>query len=260
MRVEDGEMVWQTDKAMAHGPQVRYLRDGTLANVYGDSQLLDGRTGEPREGFTFNSDEFGKADIWHISVSPDEALLAVVRMRGSDISIWTKAPETLVTTLEGHLYPVECTCFSSDGNLLLSGSHDSTLRLWKCSSDTQTWTCVAIVYSHRSWVNQVAFLPHDKRIISIGSDCTVQIWDISAVIEGREFNIEVDEGTPSVVGNWFQHAIPLGGWFHGQLFVMEHRFKLPPGVEPLDWDIVSQKDESGVVEDATGARLPVIQT
>jgi hypothetical protein len=90
----------------------------------------------------------------------------------------------------------------------------------------------------------VAFLPDGKRIISMSDDNTIRIWDISAVIAGREFDIEVDEGVPPAVGGWFRHAIPLGGWFYGEPFVFKHPFKLPAGVEPLGWKIGSG-DDSG---------------
>jgi WD40 repeat protein len=91
-----------------------------------------------------------------------------------------------------------------------------------------------------------AFLPDNKRVISHSMDRTIRIWDISAVIEGREFEVEMDEGMPSVMGSWFRHAIPVGGWYYDQPFIVQPRFKLPDGVKPLDWNIVpDSKEEIG---------------
>jgi WD40 repeat protein len=120
--------------------------------------------------------------------------------------------------------------------------------VWQCSSESQTWSCIAVLYGHWDSVRDVAFLPDGKRIVSQSDDNTIRIWDISAVIEGREFEVEMDEGMPAVMGSWFRHAIPLGGWYNGVPFVFQHRFKLPAGVEPLDWDIVAEEGSDSEVK------------
>jgi WD40 repeat protein len=103
-------------------------------------------------------------------------------------------------------------------------------------------------------VNDVAFLPDDKRIISSAMDDTFRIWDISAVIEGKEFDIEVDPGLPAIMGSWFRHVIPLGGWYQHEPFVFKHRFKVAGGIPTLNWNISSEA-ESGV-DVLEGARPP----
>jgi hypothetical protein len=108
--------------------------------------------------------------------------------------------------------------------------------------ETQSWACIGILYGHWKPLVEIVFVPDGKRIISRTYGGIVRIWDISAVIEGREFEIEVDDGTPAVVGSWFRHVIPLGGWFGTVPFVFQHRFKLPAGVEPLGWKIVSEEE------------------
>jgi hypothetical protein len=243
--MEDGKQMWQSDKTNTY--RVRYLPDGRLANVYGDGRTVDGCTGEERDGLIFDKEKLGWQKIDCMSVSPDGSLLAVVLSFGfTVISLWT--PERYLTTLTGHQKSIQRTCFSSDGTLLISGSIDHTIRVWQCSPDTQTWSCIAVLNGHWAWVVDFAFLPDGKRIISRTLDNTLQIWDISAVIEGREFEVQMDEGLPAVMGSWFRQAIPLGGWYDGVPFIFQHRFKLPPGVEPLNWKIVSEGEQSNAVE------------
>jgi hypothetical protein len=247
-RVEDGKQAWET---YTQTPQVRYLPDGRFANVYQDGRTVDGCTGKDlgRDGLVFDQEKLGEDKILHISVSPDASLLAVVlHTSPNDISIWTVSPES-VTTLKGHSNPVNCAQFSSDGTLLVSGSMDYTVRVWQCSSRTQTWSCIVVVYGHYTDVMDVAFLPDGKRIISESLDHTIRIWDISAAIEGREFEVEMDEDLPAVMGSWFRHAIPLGGWFYDQPFVFQHRFKLPVGVKPLDWNIFPEHENGDKMDE-----------
>jgi hypothetical protein len=58
----------------------------------------------------------------------------------------------------------------------------------------------------------------------------------------------MDECMPAVMGSWFRQGIPLGGWFNGEPFIFQHRFTLPAGVKPLDWNIVPE-EESEVQSD-----------
>jgi hypothetical protein len=192
----------------------------------------------------FDREEIGERGISHITVSLDGSLLAVVsHAHAAVISIWTTQPERFVTTLaiDSEFVSVICTAFSSDGTLLISGSSDGAVRVWQCATETKTWSCITSLYGHWNDVEFVAFLPGhgNKRVVSHSTtlDPTLRIWDISAAVEGREFEIEVDEGTPAEFGAWFRHAIPLGGWWDMVPFVCKFPFKLPAGVEPLDWDL-----------------------
>jgi WD40 repeat protein len=200
--------------------------------VYGDNRLVDGQTGQELGAFTFES----RKDILNISMSPDGSFLATVCESDDErISIWTTSPEYLTTTLGGHIGQIQITRFSVDGNFLISGSVDRTIRLWQCS----TWTCIAVLYGHWGRVTDLAWLPDGKHIISVSDwDRTIRIWNISAVLEGKEFDVKVRNGA-LVAGGWFRQAISLGGWFGGYPFVFEYPFEWPPAVKPLRWNIAS---------------------
>jgi WD40 repeat protein len=242
-RLEDGTMTWESDESTTF--RVLYLSDGRLANVYTDERVVNGQTGDSLDGLTFDKSIVGE-DIYCMSVSPDASLLAIGPWVGHhhSFSIWTTASGQLVTTLKGHKHTITSTSFSSDGSMLVSGSTDQTVRVWKCCPQTETWSCVAVLYGHSQYVESVAFLPDSKGVMSAGGDGTIRIWDISAVLEGKEFKVHPDQGA-LVVDGWFQHGICLGGWRYGEPFLFQYPFKLPEGVQSLDWHIQSETEEGG---------------
>ena len=91
--------------------------------------------------------------------------------------------------LEGHTEPVNSLSISKDGQTILSGSRDKTIRLWNFRS----CECLAILEGNPLGVKAVCFLPDGRTALS-GSDKNLQIWDIESrkcvgVLEGHKHNI-----------------------------------------------------------------------
>jgi hypothetical protein len=81
------------------------------------------------------------------------------------------------TTLEGHTGGVSSFALSSDGNRIVSGSSDKTLKVWDAANGNEIFT----LKGHIGGVTSVAFSPDGTRIVSGSEDeplkGTIKIWD-----------------------------------------------------------------------------------
>ena len=75
--------------------------------------------------------------------------------------------------LSGHRSHVYAMAVSLDGKRLLTGSSDSTLRLW----DTATASCLRTFKGHTSAVVAAALSPDGRRVLSGSLDHSVRLWD-----------------------------------------------------------------------------------
>jgi WD40 repeat protein len=73
----------------------------------------------------------------------------------------------------GHSNDVKSVAFSPDGKYTLSGSQDSTLKLWNLASGKEIRTFAG----HASEVNGIAFTPDGRFILSGSDDKTLKLWD-----------------------------------------------------------------------------------
>ena len=77
--------------------------------------------------------------------------------------------------LEGHTDRVNSVVFSADGNLLISGSHDRTIRIW----DVHSGHCLHILKGHDNWISSLNLIPNSSVVISSSEDGTIRMWDIN---------------------------------------------------------------------------------
>lgn len=75
--------------------------------------------------------------------------------------------------LRGHNHFVSDVVISSDGQFALTGSWDSTLRLW----DINSGTCTRRFVGHSKDVLSVAFSADNRQIVSGSRDRTVKLWN-----------------------------------------------------------------------------------
>jgi predicted NACHT family NTPase len=84
-----------------------------------------------------------------------------------------------VSTLSGHTDWVRSVAFNPNGQFLVSGSDDKTIKLWEVASGREART----LSGHTDWVNSVAFNPNGQFLISGSDDKTIKLWEVAS---GRE--------------------------------------------------------------------------
>ncbi|MCP4696951.1 MAG: TIR domain-containing protein [Gammaproteobacteria bacterium] len=80
---------------------------------------------------------------------------------------------TLARKLQGHTGWVNSVAVSPDGQWLVSGSKDKTVKLW----DLASGECRAALQGHDDKVNAVAITLDGQRVLSASNDKTIRVWD-----------------------------------------------------------------------------------
>ena len=110
-------------------------------------------------------------DCEMIHVDTESDTQSVLIHRPSDIPSQAEGPYVL----GGHSGSVSCCSWSPDGRLILSASHDDTLKLW----DPKTGRCIRTLSGHSDVVNSCAWSPDGQQILSASADETLKLWDPS---------------------------------------------------------------------------------
>ena len=85
---------------------------------------------------------------------------------------------------DAHEMSVNSLAFSLDGQYIVSGSSDKTVKLW----DVKNQVLLHTFDGHESGVNSVAFSPDAQYIVSGSSDNTVKLWDVENQVLLHSFN------------------------------------------------------------------------
>ena len=99
--------------------------------------------------------------------------------RGFEWYYWQRQTHLALKTLRGHLDPVRSVAFSPDGQRIVTGSDDTTAKVWEAASGRELLT----LKGHTGWVKSVAFSPDGQRILTGGGDQTAKVWEAAS---GRE--------------------------------------------------------------------------
>ncbi|PSO77343.1 MAG: hypothetical protein BRC40_02010, partial [Cyanobacteria bacterium QH_8_48_120] len=81
---------------------------------------------------------------------------------------------TLDRTIKGHSGWVNSVAMSSDGQTIVSGSDDHTIKVW----NLDTGELLHTLEGHSDSVNSVAISPNGRTIVSGSKDETVKVWQV----------------------------------------------------------------------------------
>lgn len=93
------------------------------------------------------------------------------------VNVWDMTTGRLRHTLMGHRDVVSCGAISPDGLLLATASSNDAVRFWKLDSGLLTGELPA---SGHGDLQQLAFSPDARRLVSASWNRTVTVWDLNA--------------------------------------------------------------------------------
>lgn len=178
--------VWDADFSSDERRIVTASQDGT-AVIW---SVETGKQGAPFTGH--------QGPVYSAHFSPDPQSTHVVTS-GYDRRVLLWRPEDIVpydfskivsgkknetppfTAFDGHQDSVQSAEFTPDGTMIISASHDNTVKLW----DIENTKAIKTFRGHDSWVQAATLLKDGKWILSASHDTQLKLWNIADYEEIR---------------------------------------------------------------------------
>ena len=169
---------------LAYSPDSQWLASGSLDKTV---VLWNVATGQEQTRVLVMPPEA----VWSVAFAPDGKTLAFatgtadyrIRQPGA-VKLWDVASETVRTTLRGHDRSVTSVVFSSDGQTLITGSADTTVRFWDLPRGRE----YGMLKGHQAAPGfeaiSVALSPDGRWLATVSFDLTVKLWKTTRMKSG----------------------------------------------------------------------------
>jgi len=129
-----------------------------------------------------------KADVTSVSYSPDGRRIVsgsggaflndiAIRVWDARTTLWARLRSAVIgrtlAVLRGHFIDVNSVSYSPDGQRIVSGSEDHTVRVWDAVSGVE----LAVLRGHEGGVVRVSYSSDGQRIVSGSGSYEVRVWD-----------------------------------------------------------------------------------
>jgi WD40 repeat protein len=143
---------------------------------------------------------------------------------------------TVVHAFEGHTFHVTTVAVTPDGQHIISGSSDRTVKVWSVATKSLVSTCEG----HISEVSVVAAMPDGQRFLSGGWDRTVLMWLLNGTLEKRFDTLHSERVNALVALPDNQHALSAANDLTVKLFNVNdgavlRTFRNINGAHQTDW-------------------------
>lgn len=129
------------------------------------------------------------AEVLGAAISPDGKTLAVVDRAGRLALLSAASFEPLAKIENAHKKEARTVTFSSDGSYLVTGGEDGRLRVWTARG--QPFAELTQGARHKGPISLVAALPSARRVLSVGKDRKIILWDLDTQQALRPTQVEL---------------------------------------------------------------------
>ncbi|KAJ7157464.1 WD40-repeat-containing domain protein [Mycena filopes] len=117
---------------------------------------------------------FADSDAVLCAVFAADSTAIITGHADSTIRWWNRATALTQRVFRGHDGPVNAVSLTSNDGLLISASHDSTIRIWDIITPE-----VKVLRGHSRPITSLVILK-DRKLISSSDDGSVRLWDINS--------------------------------------------------------------------------------